>query len=318
MTTFLYTHPDCLAHDPGDYHPESPDRLRAVLDALAADEFAGLEAREAPRASLDAIARVHDRRYIAALLNAVPGSGHAALDPDTILSPRSGEAALRAAGAVCAAVDAVLAGEARNAFCAVRPPGHHAEPDHAMGFCLFNNVAVGARHALGRPGIERVAVVDFDVHHGNGTQDMFAADPSLFYASTHQSPLYPGTGASGETGVGNIVNVPLRPNSGSPEFRHGFSNVILPALADFHPDFLLISAGFDAHRRDPLAQLNLTEDDYDWVTRRLAGIADRLCDGRLVSSLEGGYDLQALGASAAAHVRALMASAAPPAAPARH
>jgi acetoin utilization deacetylase AcuC-like enzyme len=308
MTTILFTHPDCLAHDPGEYHPESPDRLRAVLAALSAEEFAGVERREAPRASLDAIALVHDRGYAEALLDAVPESGHAALDPDTILSPRSGEAALRAAGAVCAAVDAVLAGEARNAFCAVRPPGHHAEPDHAMGFCLFNSVAIGARHALGQDGIERVAVIDFDVHHGNGTQAMFESDSNLFYGSTHQSPLYPGTGASSETGVGNIVNAPLRPNSGSAEFRYAFSNIILPALADFRPDFLIISAGFDAHRRDPLAQLNLTEEDYDWVTRQLAGLAERLCGGRIVSSLEGGYDLQALGASAAAHMRALMAS----------
>jgi acetoin utilization deacetylase AcuC-like enzyme len=308
MTTLLYTHPDCLAHDPGEHHPESPDRLRAVLAALAAEEFAGLERLEAPRAALDVVALVHDRGYVDALLDAVPASGHAALDPDTVLSPRSGESALRAAGAVCAAVDAVIAGEARNAFCAVRPPGHHAEPDHAMGFCLFNSVAIGARHALGHSGIERVAVIDFDVHHGNGTQAMFESDADLFYASTHQSPLYPGTGASSETGVGNIVNAPLRPNSGSPEFRYAFGNIILPALADFRPDFLIVSAGFDAHRRDPLAQLNLTEDDYDWVTRQLTGLAERLCGSRLVSSLEGGYDLQALGASAAAHVRALMAA----------
>jgi acetoin utilization deacetylase AcuC-like enzyme len=308
MTTLLYTHPDCLAHDPGEHHPESPDRLRAVLAALAAEEFAGLERREAPRAALDAVALVHDRGYVDALLDAVPASGHAALDPDTVLSPRSGEAPLPASGAVCAAVDAVIAGEARNAFCAVRPPGHHAEPDHAMGFCLFNSVAIGARHALGHSGIERVAVIDFDVHHGNGTQAMFESDADLFYASTHQSPLYPGTGASSETGVGNIVNAPLRPNSGSPEFRYAFGNIILPALADFRPDFLIVSAGFDAHRRDPLAQLNLTEDDYDWVTRQLTGLAERLCGSRLVSSLEGGYDLQALGASAAAHVRALMAA----------
>jgi acetoin utilization deacetylase AcuC-like enzyme len=308
MTTLLYTHPDCLAHDPGEHHPESPDRLRAVLAALAAEEFAGLERREAPRAALDVVALVHDRGYVDALLDAVPASGHAALDPDTVLSPRSGEAALRAAGAVCAAVDAVIAGEARNAFCAVRPPGHHAEPDHAMGFCLFNSVAIGARHALGHSGIERVAVIDFDVHHGNGTQAMFESDADLFYASTHQMPLYPGTGAASERGVGNIVNAPLRPNSGSPEFRYAFGNIILPALADFRPDFLIVSAGFDAHRRDPLAQLNLTEDDYDWVTRQLTGLAERLCGSRLVSSLEGGYDLQALGASAAAHVRALMAA----------
>ena len=308
MTTLLYTHPACIAHDPGKFHPESPDRLRAVLAALGAGEFAALERREAPRAEIDDIARVHPREFVEALLAAVPAEGHVGIDPDTILSPASGEAALRAAGAVCAAVDAVVAGEAGNAFCAVRPPGHHAEPDRAMGFCLFNSVAVGAARARAVHGLERVAVVDFDVHHGNGTQAMFESDPSLFYASTHQSPLYPGTGAESEHGVGNIVNVPLAPMSGSAEFRRGVEAVILPALDDFRPSLIIISAGFDAHRRDPLAQLMLVEDDYAWITGRLADCARRHADGRLVSSLEGGYDLQALGASAAAHVRALMAA----------
>jgi len=308
MTTLLYSHPACLEHDPGSYHPESPERLRAVLAALSAEEFAGIHRREAPRAALDDIARVHPRGYIDAVLAAIPSSGHAGLDADTIVSPGSGEAALRAAGAVCAAVDAVMAGEADNAFCAVRPPGHHAEPDRPMGFCLFNSVAIAALRARDFHDCARVAVIDFDVHHGNGTQTMFESDPTLFYGSTHQSPLYPGTGARSETGVGNIVNVPLAPNSGTVPFQRAFNEFILPALEDFRPDFLLVSAGFDAHRRDPLAQLDLTEADYSWVTQILARCAARHCKGRLVSVLEGGYDLGALGASAAAHVRALMAA----------
>ncbi len=308
MTTLLYSHSACFDHDPGAYHPESPERLRAVLEALAAEEFALLDRREAPRAALDDIARVHPRDLIEQILAAVPESGHVGIDADTIISPGSGEAALRAAGAVCAAVDAVVAGEARNAFCAVRPPGHHAEPRRPMGFCLFNNVAIGALRAREVHGCARVAVVDFDVHHGNGTQAMFAADPTLFYASTHQSPLYPGTGSRDETGIGNIVNVPLAPGSGTVAFQRAFNELILPALEEFRPDFLFVSAGFDAHRRDPLANLDLVEADYDWATRRLAHIAARHGRQRLVSVLEGGYDLAALGASAAAHVRALMAA----------
>ncbi|HEX5454193.1 MAG TPA: histone deacetylase family protein [Stellaceae bacterium] len=306
MTTLLYTHPACLGHDPGPHHPESPARLRAVLAALEAPEFAALDRREAPAAALDDIARVHPRRFVERLLAAVPQAGHAAIDADTVLSPGSGEAALRAAGAVIAAVDAVVAGETETAFCAVRPPGHHAEPARAMGFCLFNNVAIGALRARQVHGLARVAVVDFDVHHGNGTQAAFYDDPSLFYASTHQSPLYPGTGAAQEKGVGNIVNVPLRPLSGSREFRLGFEREILPALAAFRPELVLISAGFDAHKSDPLAQLMLDEDDYTWATRQLVAVARQHAGGRVVSTLEGGYDLAALGASAAAHVRVLM------------
>jgi acetoin utilization deacetylase AcuC-like enzyme len=306
MTTLLYTHQACLDHDPGRYHPESPDRLRAVLEALDAPEFARLDRREAPEASLDDIARVHPRGFVERMLAAVPASGHAGIDADTILSPASGRAALHAAGAVVAAVDAVVAGEANNAFCAVRPPGHHAEPLRAMGFCLFNNVAIGALRAREVHGLNRVAVVDFDVHHGNGTQACFYDDPSLFYASTHQFPLYPGTGAASETGVGNIVNVPLPPMAGSRQFRLGFSRDILPALDAFRPEMVLISAGFDAHRSDPLAQLLLDEADYTWVTEELVAIARRHAGGRMVATLEGGYDLAALGASAAAHVRVLM------------
>ena len=306
MATLLYTHPACLEHDPGKHHPESPARLRAVLDAFDAPEFARLDRREAPEAALDDISRVHPRRFVERLLGAVPMTGHIGIDADTIICPASGRAALRAAGAVVAAVDAVVAGEADNAFCAVRPPGHHAEPGRAMGFCLFNNVAIGALRAREAHGLERVAVIDFDVHHGNGTQARFYEDPSLFYASTHQFPLYPGTGGRDETGVGNVVNVPLRPLAGSREFRLGFGREILPALDAFRPQMVLISAGFDAHRNDPLAQLALDESDYTWVTEQLLAVAQQYAGGRVVSTLEGGYDLAALAASAAAHLRVLM------------
>ena len=306
MTTLLITHPACLLHDPGRMHPESPERLRAVLAAFETPEFAGLARREAPLAQIEQIARVHSRLYAERVLQVVPKSGYVGLDPDTIISPGSGEAALRAAGALVAAVDAVVTGEARNAFCAVRPPGHHAEAARAMGFCLFNNVAIGAEQARKVHGLQRVAVVDFDVHHGNGTQHMFEEDADLFYASTHQSPLYPGTGAAEETGVGNIVNVPLAPMSGSREFRSAMSDIVLPALARFRPDLVMISAGFDAHADDPLASLRFLDADYEWATRQLMAVADEFCAGRVVSTLEGGYDLEALAASAAAHVRALM------------
>jgi len=308
MTTLLFTHPACLEHDPGRHHPESPARLRAVIEAFDDPEFVCLERREAPEATLDDILRVHRRHHVERMLRAVPQSGHVAIDADTVLSPASGQAALRAAGAVVAAIDAVMAREAHNAFCAVRPPGHHAEPERAMGFCLFNNVAVGALRAREVYGLGRVAVIDFDVHHGNGTQAAFETDDSLFYASTHQSPLYPGTGAASEIGVGNVVNVPLRPMAGSSQFRAGMTQRILPALEAFRPEFVLISAGFDAHRNDPLAQLLLDEADYAWITERLIEIADRHADGRVVSTLEGGYDLDALRASAAAHTRVLMSA----------
>jgi len=306
MTTLVFTHPACLEHDPGPGHPESRARLEAVLKALRAPPFAALEWREARRASETELERVHSADYIAAIMRAIPEIGRVHLDLDTAISPRSGEAALRAAGAVCGAVDALAAGEGSNAFCAVRPPGHHAERDRAMGFCLFNNVAIGALHARAAHGYARVAVVDFDVHHGNGTQESFAADPGLFYGSTHQYPAYPGTGAARERGVGNIVNVPLEAGAGSAEFRAAMSGTVLPALADFAPDFVLISAGFDAHAGDPLASLELVEDDYAWVTAEVAGIAKASCGGRIVSALEGGYDIRALAASTAAHVAALM------------
>jgi acetoin utilization deacetylase AcuC-like enzyme len=307
MTTRLYTHPACLGHDMGPGHPERPARLQAILQALEDESFAALERAEAPPATMEQLCRVHPRGYVEAILHAVPKAGLFALDPDTTLSPGSGEAALRAAGAVCAAVDAVAQGEIANAFCAVRPPGHHAEPATAMGFCLFNNVAAGAHQARAVHGLKRVAVVDFDVHHGNGTQAMFENDPDAFYASTHQMPLYPGTGAASETGVGNICNAPLPPYAGSQEFRAAMAGRVLPALDRFRPDFLLISAGFDAHRADPLANLELEEEDFAWATEQLLAVASRHASGRVVSALEGGYDLGALAASAAAHVLALMA-----------
>jgi acetoin utilization deacetylase AcuC-like enzyme len=306
MTTLLITHPDCIAHDPGYGHPEAPARLAAVLEAL--DDFKGLARQAAPLAERAALERVHPAAFMETVLAAVPKQGRAGLDPDIILSPGSGQAALRAAGALILGVDAVMAGTARNVFCAVRPPGHHAEPDRAMGFCLFNSVAVAARHAQSRHGLARIAMVDFDVHHGNGTQAVAEKDASLFYASSHQYPLYPGTGAAEETGLGNVVNTPLASGSDGRIFRRAFEREILPALDAFAPDLLLVSAGFDAHRADPLAGLELEESDFAWVTARLAECADRHCGGKLVSALEGGYDLKALGASAAAHVAALMAA----------
>ncbi|MBV8165959.1 MAG: histone deacetylase family protein, partial [Alphaproteobacteria bacterium] len=249
----------------------------------------------------------HPHDFVEGLLAAMPDNGYARIDADTVVSAGSREAVLRAAGAVCAAVDAVMAGEARNAFCAVRPPGHHAEARDPMGFCVFNNVAVGALQAHEAHGCKRVAVIDFDVHHGNGTQAMFADHADRFFGSTHQYPLYPGTGARSERGVGNIVNAPLPPGAGGPEFRHALSELILPRLSEFQPDFVLISAGFDAHEDDPLAALRLHEADYAWATTEIMRIAKHSCEGRVVSTLEGGYDLHALAESAAAHVHALMA-----------
>jgi acetoin utilization deacetylase AcuC-like enzyme len=307
MTTFLYTHPAFLEHDTGPHHPERPERLRAILTALETEAFALLHRCEAPLGDKSQVTRIHPAPYVDWVLAQVPKEGWAGLDADTIVSPGSGEAALRAVGAVCAAVDAVAKGEARNAFCAVRPPGHHAEPERAMGFCIFNNVAIAAAHARAVHGLRRVAVVDFDVHHGNGTQAAFERDPDFFYASTHQWPLYPGTGQRHERGIANnIVNVPLAPFSGSAEFRSAVEKLLLPALDGFKPELVIVSAGFDAHLRDPLASLSLVEDDYAWITRKLCEIAERHAKGRVVSSLEGGYDLHALAGSAAAHVDVLM------------
>ena len=309
MTTALFTHSACLYHETPSGHPESSDRLRAVLHALEHESFQYLAREEAPPAAREEISRVHPSYYVDAVLKAVPETGYGSLDPDTHLSPGSGEAMLRAAGAVVAAVDRVMSGKVQNAFCAVRPPGHHAEPTRAMGFCMFNNVAIGALHARARHGLKRIAVVDFDVHHGNGTQAMFEEDEDLFFASSHQMPLYPGTGRPQERGrAHNIVNAALDPGAGSHEFRQAWDNDVLPKLEAFNPDFILISAGFDAHRRDPLANLNLVEADYTWVTEKVCAIAKAKCAGRVVSTLEGGYDLKALADSASAHVKALMAA----------
>jgi acetoin utilization deacetylase AcuC-like enzyme len=303
MTTALVTHSACFAHEPPAGHPESPARLAAVLDSLSALD---LQRIEAPPADTDSLSRVHHPALVSAVLS-FRGPGSARIDPDTFMSAGSAEAASHAAGAVIAAVDGVMRGEFRSAFCAVRPPGHHAERAQAMGFCLFNNVAVGALHARTVHRLRRIAVVDFDVHHGNGTQDIFSRDPELFYASTHQMPLYPGTGYPEERGVAdNVLNRPLAPGSGSTEFRAAYRDSVLPALQAFGPEFILISAGFDAHRADPLANLALSEEDFGWVTGEICAAAASLCKGRVVSTLEGGYDLHALAASAAAHVRALI------------
>ena len=307
MSIAVYTHQSCLEHDPGPGHPESPARLAAVLEALDNPRFATLQRREAPQATPTQIARVHADALIARVLEESPAQGWRRLDPDTVMSSASADAALRAAGAVCAAVDEVIVGTRNRAFCAVRPPGHHATHDTAMGFCLFNSIAIGAAHAIAGHAIERVAIVDFDVHHGNGTQDIFWDDPRVLYASSHQFPLYPGTGARSETGAGNIVNAPLPPGAGSKEFRAAYETIVLPALDAFAPQLILISAGFDAHRLDPLANLNLDADDYAWVTARLVEIAGRHAQGRIVSSLEGGYSLTALRESVGAHVAALLA-----------
>jgi acetoin utilization deacetylase AcuC-like enzyme len=308
MPTALITHPACLEHDVGAWHPECPDRLRAVLRALEGEGFADLLREAAPLATLDQLARAHPPEYVEAILAIRPAPGETlALDADTLMGVGSAEAAFRAAGGAVAGVDAAMEGWARAVFVATRPPGHHAEPTRAMGFCLFNNVAVAAHHARARWGTRRVAVVDFDVHHGNGTQAMFAADRELFYGSSHQHPCYPGTGRPSERGVANnIINAPLPPGSDGQAFRAAWREVILPALDDFAPEFLIVSAGFDAHRADPLAQLRVETADFAWLTAELAGVAARHTDGRIVSVLEGGYDLDALAASAAAHVRALM------------
>ena len=308
MTTALITHPACLEHEPGPYHPESPPRLSAVLAALEAPAFADLLREEAPEATVEQLQRVHPANYVDAILAIRPDFGEGVqLDPDTAMSAGSADAALRAAGAAVKGVDAVMEGWARSVFAAVRPPGHHAEPARPMGFCLFNNVAVAALHARVRWGVHRVAVVDFDVHHGNGTQAMFEQDADLFYASSHQSPCYPGTGDAAERGIANnVVNAPLRPGDGSASFRAAWGNEILPALDRFAPELLIISAGFDAHRADPLAQIRLETSDFGWITEELVRLSERHCGGRVVSVLEGGYDLDALAASTAAHVRGLM------------
>jgi acetoin utilization deacetylase AcuC-like enzyme len=305
MTLALFTHADMAAHDPSEHpdrgeHPERPARLAAVLGALADEKLDRREASKARRADLE---RVHSPAFVDAIFAAAPAMGLAHLDPDTAMSPGSLDAALRAAGAVVDAVDGVAKGDLQRAFCAVRPPGHHAEPDRAMGFCLFSNVAIGARAAQAA-GLERVAVVDFDVHHGNGTQAAFEEDETLFFASVHQSPLYPGTGMEGETGVGNIANAVVPPSAPPELWRRRFES-LMDKLEAHAPELILISAGFDAHTRDPLAQQRLEAEDFAWATRAIVSVARRTSGGRIVSSLEGGYDLEALGRSARAHVQAL-------------
>jgi acetoin utilization deacetylase AcuC-like enzyme len=307
MTTLLLTHPACLDHLTPPGHPERPDRLRAIAQVLDGDRFQSLERAEAPQASVETIGLCHPSGYIQAIKDASPKQGMVRLDADTSMSPGSLEAALRAVGGAVQAVDDVIDRKADNAFVAVRPPGHHTETARAMGFCLFNNAAIAARHAQRRHGLDHVAVVDFDVHHGNGSQNIFWSDASVMYCSTHQMPLFPGTGAVGERGAHNtVVNAPLRAGDGGGRFREAFETVILPRLTNFSPDLIVISAGFDAHRRDPLANLELVEEDFRWVTQKLMEIADSSAQGRVVSVLEGGYDLQGLSQSVAAHVTALM------------
>ena len=307
MTTLLIHHAASLLHATPSGHPERPDRIRAVERALAADTFASLKRREAEVASFDTVALAHPRDWVEEIAAASPQSGLVQIDSDTVLSPGTLEAVLRGVGAATGAVDAVMTGEVRNAFSAMRPPGHHAERTRAMGFCIFNNAAVAARHAQKAHGAERVAIVDWDVHHGNGSQDIFWSDPTVMYCSTHQMPLYPGTGALGERGDHDtIVNAPLRPGAGGEPFREAITSRIMPRLEQFRPDLIIISAGFDAHWRDPLANLQLDEGDFAWATRTLMDFADRTCGGRVVSLLEGGYDLQGLADSAVAHVTTLM------------
>jgi len=307
MTTLLVTHPACLEHLTPAGHPERPDRLRAVDRALEHESFQMLAREQAPMATPEMIALCHPRDYVEEIRAANPSQGMVRLDADTSMSPGTFEAVLRAVGGAAMATDEVMSGKVHNAFCAMRPPGHHAETVRPMGFCFFNTAAIIARHAQKAHGAERVAIVDFDVHHGNGTQEIFWSDPTVMYCSTHEMPLYPGTGAPSERGLhGNIVNAPLRAGDGGEQFRAAFETVILPRASAFSPDFLVISAGFDAHMRDPLANLNLLEPDFAWATQKLMEIADATAKGRIVSVLEGGYDLQGLAGSVAAHVTALM------------
>ncbi len=307
MTTLLLTHSAFLDHATPEGHPERADRLRAVDRALSAERFDALQRDETPLGALEDVALCHSDHYIGELRHVAPTSGLVYLDGDTSMSPGTWEAALRGVGGAVAATDAVMTGRAHNAFVASRPPGHHAETAKPMGFCFFDNAAIAARYAQRRYGITRAAVVDFDVHHGNGTQDIFWDDKTVMYCSTHQMPLFPGTGASGERGeFDTIVNAPLASEDGGAKFRAAFDNLILPQLRKFAPELIIISAGFDAHYRDPLASLNLEAGDFTWVTKKLMDVADATAGGRIVSVLEGGYDLQGLTESVAAHVTTLM------------
>jgi len=306
MTTLYLTHAVCIEHDTGPGHPERPDRLRAIKKIIDTADFDDLKRDDAPMADVADIERAHPGPYIEAIRQATPVEGLVRVDGDTVLSPKSWEAALRAVGSGIHAVDQVMTGSVKNAFCAIRPCGHHAESETAMGFCVFNNIAIAGLYARAKHGAERIAVIDFDVHHGNGTQAMFWDDRNLYFGSTHQMPLFPGTGAISESGVGNICNAPLSAGDGGDVFREAFESRILPQLAAHRPDLILISAGFDAHERDPLGSLRLVEDDFAWATTRIIEIADKSCEGRVVSMLEGGYDLDGLANSVGAHVQVLM------------
>jgi acetoin utilization deacetylase AcuC-like enzyme len=307
LNTLFITHPSGLDHDNGPGHPERADRVRVVERILEHERFMTLIRDQSPRGVRQQVLRVHPESYIQALEQTSPRDGLARLDSDTTMSPGTLEAAFFAVGGACHAVDEVITRKVNNAFVAMRPPGHHAERATPMGFCFFNNAATAARHAIAAHGAGRVAIMDFDVHHGNGTQDIFWNDPNVMYASTHEMPLYPGTGAASERGeYNNIVNAPLLAGDGSMQFREAFEYVILPRIEEFRPDLLIISAGFDAHRRDPLGNLNLTEVDFGWATGKLMDVADRVNGGRVVSLLEGGYDLDGLARSVAAHVLTLM------------
>ncbi|MHA1164987.1 MAG: histone deacetylase family protein [Alphaproteobacteria bacterium] len=306
MTTLYLTHDVCIEHDTGPGHPERPDRLRAIKKIIDTADFDDLKREDAPMADVADIERAHPGLYIEAIREATPEEGLVRVDGDTVLSPKSWEAALRAVGAGIHGVDCVMTGKADNAFCAIRPCGHHAERETAMGFCVFNNIAIAGLYARAKHGAERIAVVDFDVHHGNGTQAMFWDDKNLYFGSTHQMPLFPGTGAITESGVGNICNAPMRAGDGGDVFREAFESRILPQLAAHRPDLILISAGFDAHERDPLGSLRLVEEDFAWATAKIIEIADKSCEGRVVSMLEGGYDLDGLANSVGAHVQVLM------------
>jgi len=307
VTTLYVSHPASFDHVVPEGHPERPARMRAIERALEDERFATLVRVQAPRAEPSVATLAHPAEYVDALMAAVPEQGMVGIDSDTILSPGSMEAALRATGGAVHAVDAVMRGECSNAFVAMRPPGHHAERMKAMGFCLFNHAAIAARHARAAFGVDRVALVDWDVHHGNGSQDIFWDDDAVLYCSTHQMPLYPGTGAASERGNKNtIVNVPLHANDDGEVFREAFETAIIPRLEAFKPDLIVVSAGFDGHRLDPLAHLRLEAEDFAWATRRLMEVADRAAGGRVVSVLEGGYSLEGLSKSVAAHVNALM------------